>query len=234
MKKKLSVILPIYNPHDNWEKELIAYFSEFKHRIYELVESQLILVNDGSKKNISDAIENIKKEFPTAIYIHNHQNKGKGNAIRTGAHHAIHDYVMYTDYDFPYEVDSMVNMVERFIRESHSITIAKRDNSYYSQTDSYRSIISKALKTMNKFIMRLPVSDTQGGLKLFNQKVTSLLKNTTTDRYLIDIELLKAVHKSRIKITPITVKIRNGINLTNTSNMKITKELQSYLKILIS
>lgn len=230
----LDIVLPIYNPHDGWEKSLLKYYEELYQELGNAYQLKMILVNDGSKKDIQNAIQSILSYYPQSIYISYPENMGKGFALRKGIDKTTSSFILFTDYDFPYKVESMLKMIYTFRKDQLDIAIAKRNQSYYQNIQSSRSYISRLLKKVNQFLLRLPVNDTQGGLKMFTHEVKSTFLETKTNRYLIDIDFLKRAHQKKYGITPIEVELREDLALTQISNMHIGKELWNYIKLIFS
>lgn len=230
----LDIVLPIYNPHKDWEISVLKYYSILLSKLNNYYDSRLILVNDGSTIDIRVAVDKIINHYPNSIYVSYPENKGKGYALRSGIEKATASLIMFTDYDFPYKVESMLKMISIFREHSLDLAIAKRNQTYYKNIQTSRSTISRLLKKVNRVLLNLPVDDTQGGLKMFRNKLKSVFLETKTNRYLIDIDFLKRVHSKHFKITPIEVELREDLALTQISNMHISKELWNYLKLIFS
>lgn len=193
---------------------------------------ELILVNDGSEPDLdSDKLDKIKEAITTFRYISLPKNQGKGQAVRTGAAVASYDYVAFTDIDFPYEMSSFVSIVEGLSKGADIISFV-RDESYYAQIPKFRRIVSKVLRWTLKTIYKLPVSDTQAGLKAFSKQGTEILLQTETTRYLFDIELFKrASRRSGIKIVTYPAQLRKETVLQSLSLGLIWKELNNFIRI---
>ncbi|NBU51258.1 MAG: glycosyltransferase [Chitinophagia bacterium] len=229
----LDILIPVYEPHDGWAEELIVQYRILLSRLPENIEPKLIVVNDGSKKQLESDGEYIKSLLPDTQWISYSENRGKGHALRTAASNANADYIMYTDYDFPYTYGSMVNMLNTLMKEGTEAVVGHRDESYYSHISPRRKTISQILKIVNKLIFRLPTNDTQCGLKAFRITQRELLLKTSTDRYLIDVEFLKKLSRSKAHVAVVPVKLREGVVLSKISNLSLMKEMFNYLRILV-
>jgi len=205
-----------------------------KTRLDSDLQYKLIIVNDGSNRDLTEGAALLQKEIPEAYWISYDENKGKGHALREGVKMSEGEMIMYTDYDFPYTYGSMVDMVGKLRSGKAVAVVGKRDDSYYNHISPRRRRISQYLKTVNRVLFSLPTDDTQCGLKAFTKDAKSLFLSTETDRYLIDVEFLKKLGKNNIPVDVQLVKLRDNVILSKITNMRLLKELYNYLRIMLS
>ncbi|HCS21109.1 MAG TPA: hypothetical protein DIW47_11220 [Bacteroidetes bacterium] len=215
----LSLIIPCYNPSKNWEKELVQHAKGFAAFIDQ--EFKLILVNDASSTGIDKAsIQFIKDNLTDFQYISYDKNRGKGYALRTGVATLNEGLVMYTDIDFPYEYASM-KAIWMSLREGNDVAVGTRNDVYYENTPKKRTFISKLLRFVLRRIFRLPITDTQCGLKGFNQKGKKIFLQTRIERFLFDMEFIALASRDKeIKMKPVAVSLRRNIQFSK-MNAKI-------------
>ena len=230
----MDIILPIYNPYEQWDQDVIRQYETLKGRLPSGLKTQLIMVNDGSTMDLEPGWTNIHKNIPTAIWKSYTENQGKGYALREGVKLSEGDLIMYTDYDFPYTYGSMVLMIEKLIHNEVDAVLGVRDQSYYKHISGRRKWISHNLKKVNRLLFRLPTDDTQCGLKAFNKKTKNIFLDTHTNRYLIDVEFLKKLVKNKMTVDTQNVKLRDNVVLSKIGNLRLIKELFNYLKIMLS
>lgn len=231
---KVDILIPIYNPEANWAGEVVRQFTKLTERLPEGLTTHLIMVNDGSDASLEEDAQSIIKSIPDTQWISYSENHGKGYALREGVKVSRGDYIMYTDYDFPYTYGSMVQMIEKLMNPKTDAVVGNRDNSYYKHISKRRSRISKYLRSFNRMLFRLPTDDTQCGLKAFKSSTKELFLSTKTNRYLIDVEFLKKLAKSQAKVDIQMVKLRDNVVLSKISNLRLLKELYNYIKIMLS
>ena len=75
---KFSIIVPVYN-EDETILTVLQKLNNLK-KFYQNI--QIIVINDGSKDNSLEILENNKSFFD--ILINNPTNRGKGNAVKKG------------------------------------------------------------------------------------------------------------------------------------------------------
>jgi glycosyltransferase involved in cell wall biosynthesis len=226
--KKLSIVLPCYNPDKNWVANILIRYNEITQHLknYEI---NIIIVNDGSSQNIDDELAQIENKLPNCQIISYPINKGKGYAIRQGVTVANGDYIIYTDIDFPYTNESILEIVNRL--NSSDISIGTRGLSYYNNIPAHRIFISKLLKFLIKTLLQIPTNDTQGGLKGMRSEAKQYFLLTEINRYLFDLEFICIAAKNKLNIALIPV-VLNENTIVRKMNLKvISKEMINFFKV---
>lgn len=217
-----------------WEQVVIDKFTELEKSLaaYKL---NLIIVDDGSKESMKPKADNIHTQIQDFQLITHRKNLGKGAALRTGVTAADSDIILYTDIDFPYTKQSVIDIIATLEGGTHPIAIGKRNETYYDNIPKKRAWISRMLKTTIKTLLRLPAYDTQCGLKAFRHGVKEVFLKTKTDRYLVDLEFLRIANRDKkLKVKPVQVDLREGIELSEVSTKLLMDESWSFVKILFS
>lgn len=230
----LDILIPIYQPHEKWASEFIDHYHVLKSRLTPNLKVNLILVNDGSITDLEKDGAFISSHLAEASYYSYKENRGKGYALRYAAEKSQAEWIMYTDYDFPYTYDSMLNMLDKLMSGEFDAVVGKRDDSYYNHISPRRRRISQFLKKFNSLLFNLPTDDTQCGLKAFNAEARKTFLETTTDRYLIDVEFLKKLSSAKKRVGVQMVELRKGVVLSKISNLSLFKEMINYLRIMLS
>lgn len=206
--KSLDIIVPCYNPLLNWEKELYKNFLLFS-QLLEKVNITLILINDGSTKNVEENnLAFLRSKIANFKYVEYKKNKGKGFALRQGVAISTAEDMIFTDIDFPYKLNSIVAVFNK-LQHNADVVLGHRNSSYYSKTPFIRTLISKSFRSLLKLSLSLKATDTQCGLKGFNQKGKEEFLKTTINRFLFDLEFVKRCSQRKdliIKIEPVTLK----------------------------
>ena len=202
--------MPCYNPQPFWADRVVSTYNTLKHKLP--AELKVILVNDGSTKNITEEdINGVKASIPEFRYISYDDNRGKGHAVRTGVAEADTELVIYTDIDFPYSTDSMVAVYNQLNSAGTDISAGVKNENYYKKVPAVRRYISKILRSMISLFFRIPITDTQCGLKGFNIAGKHVFLKTEIDRYLFDLEFIHTAHKSGLQINPVEVELNDFV-----------------------
>ncbi len=231
--EKLDIVIPCYNPVMGWEKNFIVCAREIYAKLSHL-EIHFIIVNDGSDVNFLDLqIIYLRKYIKKLTIVDLATNKGKGNAVRMGLHKASSPYVIYTDIDFPYTTDSIVNVWNK-LKGGSDVVLGARSEQYYKNIPYQRQVVSKALKFLNNKILKLPVFDTQCGLKGMNIKGKDVLAKTKINQFLFDVEFVNSVVANKsLQLTTQEVTMRNNTRVFSISASTLFREFKNFLKILI-
>jgi glycosyltransferase involved in cell wall biosynthesis len=229
----MKIIVPCYNPQPDWARLLADRCATLRLALRDDCRISMVLVNDGSTQGVSEAdLQLLRDAEPNLLYIAMPENRGKGAALRTGvaAVADIDPLFLMTDVDFPYTNDSMVRVVRALLQQG-GIVSGHREEHYYERVPLFRRLLSKALRFMLKYLMRLPVSDSQCGLKAMDAKGKTIFLQTKIDRYLFDLEFLQMANK-RVQVTPVLVELREGIIFTPMGLRVLKTEFGNFLRLL--
>lgn len=233
---EIDIVLPCYNPHDKWVEELHTYIKTLQQQLPDGVKLRPIAVNDGSKGCFGVLHrEAFCGYFPDAVCDSSRmQNRGKGFTVRQGVALSKADYVLYTDFDVPYAVESTAEVIHKLL-EGYDIVIATRNRSYYDELSWSRKILSYGSKWLNYLLLRMKYNDTQGGLKGMSRKGREIMLRTTIDRFLFDTEFIYLASKQKdLTIVEVESHLREGIHLPNMSSRVMIGEFRNFMRIVFS
>lgn len=230
LMKQLSIVLPCYNPPTGWEKHVYDAYLGIKQELG--FEPEIIVVDDGSQGSQEEALLFLKDRIPDFRTVGYPENKGKGAALRFGVNIAKSTKIIYTDIDFPYTIASFLKIWKAL--ELNNIAVGTKDESYYQHLPKARIRISRFLRKMISISFRMPITDTQCGLKGFDRKGAAVFLNTTIDRYLCDLEFVyKAFRmKPKLNIFPVKVTLRNEVEFRKMNIRVLSSEFFNFIKIL--
>jgi glycosyltransferase involved in cell wall biosynthesis len=233
MKKvDFDIVLPCYNPQKGWVEQIITAYASIKQQLNE-IQIGLYIVNDGSTSQHVDAdIEVIRQQIPSLVYLPYQPNQGKGNALRVGVAKTTAPFVIYTDIDFPYLETSLLDVYRQLVAGTHDVVIGVRPMSYYDKVPPARRAISKVLRFFIKLFMRIPTTDTQAGIKGFNEKGKAVFLQTTIKRYLFDMEFIYLSARQKLKIYCQPVHLREGVIFSHMNWRVLATEGLNFLRIL--
>jgi len=228
----VSIVLPCYNPGEGWWQTLVNNINELNEKL-SFCNVQYIISNDGStrldkiKVNMLIAISNV-------IFIDNTINEGKGAAIRKGTMRADGDVIIYTDIDFPFGTEPIVEIVRIFTENPECwFVYGKRDSEYFRKLPFKRQFISKGLQLVNLLLLSGHVKDTQAGIKGLRREVLPEVQQTKTNSFVFEIELIRKLIRKKIGIKPVDVSAKPSIIFSDFSMKVLFREAVSFSRIII-
>lgn len=225
----VSIVLPCFNPPVGWELIVISNFIKLSESISI---KELIIVNDGSNRNFDIyAVEKIFAQFPVKIISYK-ENRGKGYALREGVKQASANFIIYTDIDFPYTIESFLDVYSSLKGYIADLAVGVRSESYYKHLPITRVRISKFLRNITAKFIQIPVNDTQCGLKGFNESGKAIFSKTTIDRFLFDLEFIFLASRQKLRIKAVQVELRQDVQLSRMPMKTLMQEFGNFLKIL--
>jgi glycosyltransferase involved in cell wall biosynthesis len=106
----LSVFFPAYNDAPSLPR-LIGQTFETVSRLTD--DFEIIVVNDGSRDNTEEVLEQLKDRWGPRLRVVRHAvNRGYGGAVRSGFGAASKEWIFYTDGDGQYDVTELPRLVE--------------------------------------------------------------------------------------------------------------------------
>jgi len=229
----LKVIVPCYNPPADWESSLVEKFIRFREAVADLVsEVGLVVVNDGStsEQTTEANFNHLKQLLPGSIVLSYDENRGKGYALRQGVGAASADGYLVTDADFPYDLPSMRRVVETLVTKG-GIAAGNRHEEYYDKVPAFRRQLSKTFRWFLRNVFRQPITDSQCGLKAFDEAGKAVFLQTTIDRFLFDLEFLMLASK-QTTVHPVPVELREGVVFSQMGLKILSTEGGNFLNLI--
>ena len=187
-KKKLSIIIPVYNEKNTIEKVL--------NKIHKLknIKKEIIVVDDASYDGSANILKKNKNKI--TILIHHKKNMGKGSALRTGIRLASGNIILIQDADLEYNPDDYQKLLQPFIETDADVVYGTRfKGGQYSRLHFFwHYVANKILTTITNIFTNLNMSDMETGYKLFKSeaiKSITLTENSFGIEPEITIKLAK-------------------------------------------
>ena len=213
MANKLIIVIPAYNEQDNI-KDVINDWYPVVEKYGD--DSQLVIIDDGSKDNTFSIMEEEAKTRPKFKPI-TKPNAGHGATVLYGYNYALEngaDYIFQTDSDgqtLPGEFDQFWKE-----KENHDMVIGWRN----SREDGFsRVFVTKTLKLVIRLCFKVKVTDANTPFRIIRasalkEQIGEIPKDFNLSNVLLTVLLTKRGYK--IKYIPITFRPRQGgINSIN-------------------
>lgn len=228
---EIAIVMPFYNPGADWLKNFVACSKMLNEELAGNAKLKYIIVNDGSyNADLDKEVMRLCVQMDNLSYVTYKQNAGKGHALREGVKASGCQYTITMDIDFPYANKDVTNIISLLLRGFDVVT-GKRDAKYFNNLPFERKIISKTFILMNRLFFKLPVYDTQAGIKGFSEKGKTVFLQTTISRFLADTEFIMRAHQQGLSLEVIPIHLRRGIVFSNFGSNTIITELKNFLKL---
>jgi glycosyltransferase involved in cell wall biosynthesis len=230
-KSNLDIIIPCYNPPNGWAEGIVSNYNFICKATNGY--PNLILVNDGSSKNFDpDDLSLLRESIDNFKLVNLEQNQGKGAALRSGVKASISDKIIFTDIDFPYESTSFFKVLDS-LNQGYNVVLGVRESDYYKKVPLFRKVLSKSFRFAMKTFLRLKSDDTQCGLKAFDTVGKKYFLQTTTKRFLFDLEfVLYCSQAKEIKLNTVNVRLNPGVVFSKMPMKILLREGMNFIKIL--
>lgn len=226
----LAIIVPIYNPHDNWYNAISDSIAGFDC-IFHGIDYSIVLVNDGSTNFDESLVDKLKTKTNRITFLSYPVNMGKGYCIRYGLSRVEANYYVYTDIDFPFGFEVIHRMYEMLDSSTLNLIIGTRDKAYFKLLPFKRRLLSKTFHLVSSVLTRFRVYDTQAGIKGFDNVAKNVFLNTKINRFLFDLEFVRNCLKRRLNYSVVNVQPRPNIVFTDFRLSIIKQEISNLFKI---
>ena len=228
----LAIIVPLYNPHNDWFENICDSLSGLDSIFYD-IEYSLVLVNDGSSAFDESYIEKLQAISSKIKYYSYPDNHGKGYALRFGLSKTQADFYVYTDIDFPFGFGVIKAMYQIYCTSKTNLIIGVRDSEYFKMLPLKRRLLSVTLHNINYVLTGFKVHDTQAGIKGFDNEAKKLFLQTKTNGFLFDLEFIHLCLRKKMKYSTVKVQPRPKIKFSEFSANVVWREVKNLIKILL-
>ncbi|HEX2924237.1 MAG TPA: glycosyltransferase [Chloroflexota bacterium] len=191
---RLSVVIPAYNE----ERVIATTISKVAPYLESLGESELIVVDDGSRDGTVQAVKELIPKYPCLQLVQCIKNGGKGRAVKEGVLQSRGEYVLYTDADLVYPIEGAGPFMEAIDAgadvaigcRSHEDTLFALNPRHFRYIYQ-RYLVGRIYIFIANLLLRLGVKDTQCGFKLLRGDVArDIFSRTQTYNFAFDVEVI--------------------------------------------
>lgn len=233
-RKKLSIIVPVYNV----EKYLRRCLDSLVNQSLDNIE--VICINDGSKDSSLEILREYEKNYPDIIRIIDKENEGVWKGRFDGAKKAVGEYIGFVDSDDYVNEDFALKLYSNAIRNNSDISICGFDRidletgNVYSREMCKTSKYNFSIKKKPGYLLMLNGAPWN---KIFKRELfENMYKMKNTPRVLDDLmfQQLLYVHADSVSFVNeslVYYMIRKD-SIINTINMeKVPSTYESMLEV---
>jgi glycosyltransferase involved in cell wall biosynthesis len=190
---RVSFLIPAHN-----EEETIG---EVLMRIDALdLESELIVVDDGSTDRTAAVVEQWASSHDNVILLHQ-ENSGKGAAIRAAIPHGTGEIMVIQDADMEYDPADVPMLIEPIVRGAADAVFGSRLSGGRPQRAYlfWHRVGNRFLSLVTGLLFNTTLTDMETGYKAFRADVLRSLKLTRND-FSIEPELTGEICRRHLRV----------------------------------
>jgi glycosyltransferase involved in cell wall biosynthesis len=173
--KRLSIIIPAYNE----EKTIVTVLNKINEvKLIGNIEKEVIIVNDCSKDNTEEAVQEYVSTNPQLTikylkYLKHPINQGKGAAIHTGIAHATGEFLLVQDADLEYDPGEYNTLLKPIINGFADVVYGSRfmGGNAHRILFFWHSIGNRFLTFLSNMFSNLNLTDMETGYKMFRTTI---------------------------------------------------------------
>jgi glycosyltransferase involved in cell wall biosynthesis len=153
---------------------------------------EVVICDDGSTDGTGRAAADAASDLEVVRVVHHPKNLGKGAALRTAFNASTHPTVVFLDGDLDLPPEQLPVFLATFAERDVDALVGEKSAAMSdSSFPTIRRVLSKVYSGVVAILFRLPVRETQTGLKAFRRDaIEDVLPDLTINRFTFDIELL--------------------------------------------
>lgn len=197
---RLSVIIPVYNEEKTIE-EIINKLLKTN------VACEIIIVNDGSSDQTSNLLKRIinnNKQQSKIIILDHKQNKGKGEAIKTGLEKTTGDYVLIQDADLEYDPQDIAKLIKPVKEGKAEVVFGSRFTGEHRNLFFWHMVANKFLTFLTNILYDTTLSDMETCYKLIPAKLMKEL-DLESEKFDFEPEVTAKILKRGIRIYEVPI-----------------------------
>lgn len=174
-KKKLSLIIPVYN-----ETKILRYFvthlisvikktKQIKNSKYQF---EIIIINDGSEDETIDTLNKLADENKKIKYINLSKNFGKEAALTAGIDFCNGDIAIPIDVDFQDDPSIIGKLIEKY-EEGYDVVLAKRE---IRNDNFFKKNFAKLFYILFNLLSDQKIPNNVGDFRLISKKAINTIK----------------------------------------------------------
>ena len=201
---RVSVVMPAYQLGDTIYENLISARRVLGPDV------EIIVVDDGSSDATYSEMQRANVDDSALSIDRNTTNRGKGEALRRGFRRASGDVIVFLDGDLDLPVEQVPALVDRLASGTEDVLVGSKSAAMLAgHYPTKRRMLSRVFSLVSKLLFRLPVSETQTGLKLMRRHVLeAVFDDVRIVRYAFDLELLVRAKRAGFTLAEVPVALR--------------------------
>lgn len=204
----LSVIIPAFNEERRIAGTIRAIGSTLAR---EGLPHEIIVIDDGSTDRTGEVSRACAGGLPAVAVAGFPRNRGKGAAVAEGVLLSKGGVILFVDADLALGLDALLACARSVAAGSEIVIGSKHCHGSVAEEPPprLRRLASGGFRGLVRLLLRLPVTDSQCGLKAFRRGTAErLFALRTVNGFAFDVELLVIARRNGIPIKEVPVRWR--------------------------
>ncbi|MDZ8108408.1 MAG: glycosyltransferase [Nostoc sp. DedQUE12a] len=227
--KTLSIVIPAYNEED-CIVQTVGTISQVLEQ--EKIDYEILVVNDNSKDNTEQLLQQLNSENIKLRYINNYYPNGFGFAVRCGLENFTGDAVAVVMADSSDAPEDIVAYYHK-LQEGYDCVFGSRfiKGGRVIDYPSHKLIVNRLANLFIKILFGLKFNDTTNAFKIYRKEVIEGISPLVSHHFNLTVEMpLKAIVRG-YSYTTIPITWRN--RTTGVSKLKLKEMGSRYLFIVL-
>lgn len=194
----LSVILPVYNE----EAVIVETVSKVHDHLSVISDKfEIVMINDGSSDGTAMRLKELQQKLSNLRVLEHKQNRGYGEALRSGFDAARQEWVFQMDSDGQFNITEIDRFIEQI--DQYDVVVGYRRR----RADVWpRAMLTWGYMALMKKLFGLKVRDVGCAFKLFKRSTWEQAKPIkATDHKIFLVEWIGKLHRARVDIKELPV-----------------------------
>jgi glycosyltransferase involved in cell wall biosynthesis len=173
---------------------------------------EIVVIDDGSTDDTHGFADKAAVGHDFVSVVGYPINRGKGGALKEGFDFSTMDTIVFLDSDLDLPPEQLPGFINEFEQLGVDALVgAKRSAMAPGRYPALRRILSLTFAAVNRVLFRLPIRETQTGLKVFKRSaLEQTLPRLETAGYTFDLELLVRIRKAGGSMAEAPVALAKG------------------------
>lgn len=208
----VSLVVPFYNPGNGLRyhvAEVAAALDQAR------ITFEILAVSDGSTDGSEAQLAGLLPDLVRTVVLP--RNVGKGAALRVGLSQGRGRYLGFIDADGDIPARLLGQFVDVIVRDRPELVVGSKRHPHSQVVyPTARRVYSIGYQWLNWILFRLPVRDTQTGVKIIRRDVlTAVIPRMVEKRFAFDLELLVVARRLGYRqVVELPVVIRDRFRST--------------------
>ncbi len=217
----LSIVVPFFNTGRSLLTETLGGIRDKLSQAE--IRFEVIAVDDGGTDDSFEAVADLADPYVRLIRLE--QNQGKGGALLNGFIDARSNWIGFIDADGDISPDHLTEYLATAVASDSDMVVADKTHQESDNlVEASRAATSQVMHLVNGRLLRLALTDTQTGAKIFRRELLAHAVPLARERgFALDVELFvlaRLLRYRRILGMPVAIERTGGSTVSKKTVIK--------------